>query len=256
MHRRTFTLSALAGAAALCPLCARAQQGAAAQGRAEDIVLCASGGGAEMDELNRVSGTGTAALDRALSEELNSQSRFFNLRPAFYIYTGGLANAFATLRTFPETPQTDGSILYQKALLLQHLSQGALGGSVVAGVIAHEFSHIAQYHHAALFQRLRDRHRSVKFVELHADYMAGFYMGNKFADSPEQIDTFAQALFELGDDHFSQIGHHGTPEQRYVAMKAGFNYYRSFPGRGIEPALLEGEAFIREYFPAFDRKGN
>ena len=215
------------------------------------IVLCGSDAGFDLHSLTLEQSTGTPALDRALIQELHAQSAFFGVRPAFYLYSDGIQNAMATPEIFPQTPGTDGTVLYQMDLLSDHLTSAHWGGSIVAGVIAHEFAHIMQFSDPARYSRLLDHHGTVKFLELHADFMAGYYMGTKFADKPQDLETLARKIFELGDNNFTSIGHHGTPEERHVALRAGFRYYLQHPQNDVTAALAEGEAFVTSVFAAY-----
>ncbi|MEI4194485.1 hypothetical protein [Roseovarius sp. E0-M6] len=215
------------------------------------VVLCGTDAGFDLHSLRLLSGTGTPSIDRALIEELQAQSAFFGVRPAFYVYAQGIQNAMATQQTFPSTPGTDGTILYQLDLLEAHLTSARFGGSIVSGVIAHEFSHILQMQDQGIFDRLQNRHDTVKFLELHADFMAGYYMGTKFSQQPDDLDTLSRKIFELGDNNFTNIGHHGTPQERHVALRAGFRYYLENPTRDIAAALTEGEAFVTDVFPNY-----
>jgi hypothetical protein len=215
------------------------------------IVLCGSNAGFDLQSLNLLGGTGTPSIDRALVQELKAQSQFFQVRPAFYVYSGGAQNAMATPEVFAATPGTDGTVLYQLDLLNEHLTSAYYGGSIVSGVIAHEFAHIIQFANPDLYDRLLDRHSSVKFLELHADFMAGYFMGTKFADRPQDLETLARKIFELGDNDFTNPGHHGTPQERHIALQAGFRYYVTNTDRDIAAALAEGETFVTSVFPDF-----
>ncbi len=222
-----------------------------ADGHDHPVVLCGTDAGFDLQSLNILSGTGTPSIDHALVQELQAQSRFFRLRPAFFVYSGGIQNAMATPEVFPQTPGTDGTVLYQLDLLTEHLNSAYYGGSIVAGVIAHEFAHIIQFSDPALYRRLSKAHSTVKFLELHADFIAGYYMGTKFGHKPEDLETLARKIFELGDNNFTNVGHHGTPQERHVALRAGFRFYTTNPDSDISAALTEGEAFVTSVFPDF-----
>ena len=68
---------------------------------------------------------------------------------------------------------TQGSVLLGLKLLNSPLDADQ-GGGAIAGICAHECGHIYQYNNG-----IYDRSKSlgVVAVELHADYLAGFYMG-------------------------------------------------------------------------------
>ena len=91
----------------------------------------------------------------------------------------------------------------------------------------------------------------MKFLELHADFVAGYYMGTKFGQNPQDLETLSRKIFELGDNNFTNVGHHGTPQERHIALRAGFRYYVTNPRSDITAALAEGEAFVTSVFPDF-----
>lgn len=59
--------------------------------------------------------------------------------------------------------------------------------------------------------------------ELHADYMAGYYLGRKGLVTSSGVEEFATSLFEKGDYNFTSPQHHGTPIQRVAAMRGGYD---------------------------------
>lgn len=83
----------------------------------------------------------------------------------------------------------------------------------MVGVLAHEFAHVLQY--------VRGNNLPTKLKELHADFLAGYYLGRKRLMSGA-VERFARALFEMGDFEFWNPNHHGTPQERVQAMSAGY----------------------------------
>ena len=209
-------------------------------------VLCASTSGAtsgiEIEELLKSSGN--PELDKGLISEMNLQSAFFGYRPAFILYSGGEKNAFATPEEMPQTRGTDGTIFYNLEMLKEQLLVPKWGGAILSGVIAHEFGHIYQNFGKAL-GRLRALGTTVKFVELHADFLSGFYMGGK--DRNIDVKPYADAFFKIGDYEFTQADHHGTPEERYFVLKAGYNFRRSQTSATIASASDQAEKVLQEY---------
>jgi predicted metalloprotease len=105
------------------------------------------------------------------------------------------------------------------------------GGIAILAVIAHEFSHIAQYRRRVFDTLVGGSGRAVR-AELHADFMTGYYLGLRKADNPSlSIRTAGVALYQIGDYAFNNRDHHGTPAQRVAAAEEGFklaNNKRSF----------------------------
>ncbi len=59
--------------------------------------------------------------------------------------------------------------------------------------------------------------------ELHADCLAGVYMGKTRVHAKDRMSAFAQSLFARGDYAFNSPYHHGAPEQRVAAMEIGYD---------------------------------
>ncbi|MEZ5842670.1 MAG: hypothetical protein R3D27_02910 [Hyphomicrobiaceae bacterium] len=190
--------------------------------------------------------TGEPTLDRQLIGEMQVQAGFFGVRPAFRLYEKGSHNAMATPRVWSGAPSTDGTVLYHVAMMRAQLRSHSWGGAVVAAVTAHEFAHIYQFRRG-LIQAWRRGGRRTKYSELHADYLAGYYMGSKRTIDASGIREFADYFFGIGDYKFNDPQHHGTREERYATVKAAFNLYRNAPGRSVGYVSAQGEAYIREY---------
>jgi hypothetical protein len=207
-------------------------------------VLCATQSSAGLEIGEPLKTTGSRDLDQSLITEMTKQSGFFGFRPAFILYRGGEKNAAATTETWPETPNTQGTILYNIEMLAEQLQRSKWGGAILAGVIAHEFGHIYQYF-SGYMTRLSALDKTVKFVELHADFLSGFYMGGK----GEMIDVkpYADAFFRIGDYEFNNAGHHGTPEERYFVLKAGYNLRLTKSSAPVSQAAKEAENLLKEY---------
>jgi uncharacterized protein len=102
-------------------------------------------------------------------------------------------------------------------------SQGygsAAGDFAVAYIVAHEYGHQVQ-DELGLFERGYE----TKPLELQADCYAGAWA--KSADEanrldPGDVDEAIEASLAVGDFNESDPGHHGTPEERASAWKAGF----------------------------------
>lgn len=144
------------------------------------------------------------------------------VNPGFRIIDDiGGPNAFAIDRTVIRG--TRGTALFGINLITQELGPKA-GGYAVAGIAAHECAHIFQYF-SAFGPRLTRGQTTAKAMELHADFLAGFYMGRK-RGSDVNIEVFARSLYEKGDLNFNDPGHHGTPDERVTAMERGYSLAR------------------------------
>jgi hypothetical protein len=242
LTRRAFSAGLLATASLCCPACsARAQTKAKVGGK----MLCASAALGTPGSEALLQSTGDGNLDRILSAEMIEQSRFFGMRPAFMLYSGPNENAIAMSQS--QLAGTQGTILYNLGFLQKQLKSSEWGGAVVAGVIAHEFSHIYQFF-SDYGARLEKLHDTVKFQELHADYVSAFYMAKKYVSSKVKLDAYFDEFYRLGDYQFDTKDHHGTREERYFAIKGGHNLSLLHRDKDILFAAAQGETFLKEYF--------
>jgi predicted metalloprotease len=248
MDRRDFIQGALTGIAATsCPICAETAYAA----EEDEFILCGAKNKSftKVTDFTRASRTGNDNLDKALISELRKQAKLFQLVPAFFVFTDHVKNAFATPYKFPDYPRSDGSILYGVDMMMDQLDTGYWGGAVVAGVLAHEYGHIYQYM-SGMHKMLRKMHKTVKYVELHADFQSGYYIGQKYVDSGENVDVraVASSTYDLGDTQYTNPQHHGTPVERTFALKAGFELHNKHRNMPIDKVAQEGVEFIQKFF--------
>jgi hypothetical protein len=161
----------------------------------------------------------------------------FGVRPGFSFFDDAdWPNAYAESTPLsPDAP--DGAVLLGIELLKREI--GALGDQMamakVAAILAHEFAHICQFKRGIT---------GPWQVELHADFLAGWALARQLSRLtppppppgdlpilPPLISVFlhifgnqsaVQTMFEKGDTHFENPGHHGTPEQRATMVMAGY----------------------------------
>jgi hypothetical protein len=237
LTRRRFSAGLVAAASIGCPICGSA--------RGAGRILCAAAANGAPDISLRLSTSGDGNLDRILSAEMIEQSGFFGLRPGFVLYGGPDENALAMSDTV--LPGTQGTIFYNLGFLKSQLKSTEWGGAVVAGIIAHEFTHIYQFY-SPYAARLEALNATVKFQELHADYVSAFYMARKYVSSKVKLDAYFDEFYKLGDYDFANKDHHGTREERYFAIKAGHNLSLGNQGKDVVFAASQGEIFLKEYF--------
>src|SRR5262249_4636037 len=97
-------------------------------------------------------------------------------------------------------------------------------GMTVLAIVAHEFGHIVQFR-----RQLRDRiltgQPTVKRLELHADILAGYYLGARKRENQNLSFYSAGEVFHrIGDHSFNSPNHHGTPDERGAASEFGFRH--------------------------------
>jgi hypothetical protein len=84
----------------------------------------------------------------------------------------------------------------------------------LTGFVAHEWAHIVQF--------ARNYLAPGKAAELHADFLAGWFLG-RTAGSSGVRDEAMYRLYFLGDDAVNHPDHHGTPMERASATTNGFD---------------------------------
>ncbi|CAK0757348.1 conserved hypothetical protein [Gammaproteobacteria bacterium] len=187
--------------------------------------------------------SGDARLDRALGTLLADMASKFEVRPGFAFYDDADGrNALAMEKSY--LPNTQGTVLFGRGLLTQELNRGQNGDMPVMGICAHEFGHIVQYRRG-VYERLMAGRETAKRVELHADFLAGYYIGRRGLDYGEnQLVALGRAWEELGDNNFSDPLHHGTREERLQAVETG--YHMATASRaGLAEAIEGGLYYLR-----------
>jgi predicted metalloprotease len=126
-------------------------------------------------------------------------------------------------------------------LLRRELQQFEKGGIAVAGIAAHECGHIYQYHFG-LRQLLSAPTRI--YLELHADYAAGFYLGRRGLHSFDNIFVFVRTLLSNADYNYNRRSDHGTPMQRAWAMELGYEAGKT--DIDVQTAMFAGVSLVRK----------
>lgn len=235
--RRQFVV----GGGAVATLCCAGRCAAGSEPLRLGRPLCASAEGGEFTIASYQHTTGDKSLDRLLAQELNQLATAFGLHPDFYLYEGAEANAMAVQEPLLPHGSRHGVVLFQLGLMVQ-LLRNAWGGAIVAGILAHEFGHIHQFSNPQIDSALKGP--TSRLFELHADFLAGIYMGRKLA-ARTSLDTFIEQLFRYGDYDTQDPNHHGTPEQRRRSVKAGIRLYEAGRGDNMMSAAREGVTFVK-----------
>jgi hypothetical protein len=203
-----------------------------------------SGFAASNDTL--ITSTGNTAMDKALGRALVRMSTVFGERPGFgFINDKGGPNAYASSRT--QVTGTWGTVMFGQTMftdLIDRFGETSLAPLIIA---AHEFGHIAQFR-SGMEARLMDGQPTVKRLELHADWLAGYFIGTRKRANPSlSVWAAGQAIYDVGDYEFNNRNHHGTPAQRVAATEAGFKV--GFDGQTpFATAFLESADFIMGTF--------
>ncbi len=185
--------------------------------------------------------SGDRDFDRALAQTLAYLSDQFDVLPGFaFLQDAGSPNAYAS--TSQALGRKDGSVMFGLKLLERTLKLPEHPDAHVAAICAHEFGHICQFK-LNVVARLEKGFSTGKRVELHADYLAGFYAGlrrRERRDFPAAVVALAQ--YNLGDDATNEPDHHGTPDERGRAVVEG--YKAAFErGESFKAAFEKGVAY-------------
>jgi hypothetical protein len=87
----------------------------------------------------------------------------------------------------------------------------------VAGILAHEWGHRAQ------FSIGWQDYKKNAYRELEADAFSGYYMALAKQYAWSQIQSYYQNIYASGDYNYNNPQHHGTPDQRLQAAYLGVN---------------------------------
>jgi hypothetical protein len=195
-------------------------------------VACGFGDGHNQYRNTMTSKSDDPSFDRALIAELKRILQVIPVDPGFQYVDAD--NAFALSDSI--IANTKGTILIGQKFVKDLVKQKD-GGVAVAGVLAHECAHIFQFF-TSYYDRLNGRTKVL--LELHADFLAGYYMAKRIGFAPDNPGIFAQALIQKSTYRSSG---HGTPGQRNAAMDKG--YMLSLSGKTFEEAAREGEEYVR-----------
>lgn len=202
-------------------------------------------GGNPSATLQKTKYSGNNAFDQINNQEYSFLIRKFGVRPdIYYLIDGNQPNAYATNQiSNPNFP--DGTVLIGFTMIQNECLQSSSSTcSAVPIIMAHEFAHIVDFKYGTGL--------SGKRKELFADYLAGAYM---FFRSIEFKTTFtneaAYSFFSKGDYNFNSPLHHGTPDERYNCLVAGYNlaYYHSTNNQYLTMNSLISNAinFVNKY---------
>jgi hypothetical protein len=165
--------------------------------------------------------SGDREFDFALAQTLSRLAETFQVLPGFaYFDDFEKPNAYATNRK--RMDRADGTVLFGLNYLKRWLAQPESPDAAVAGVCAHEFGHIVQYKYG-LDKVLNAGQPTVKRVELHADFLAGYFAGTRKLQKPDYpAAVIAAQKYAGGNFLVNDRLHHGTPDERANAVVRGF----------------------------------
>lgn len=213
--------------------------------RAETTLLCASlPNPGDIDQYVRKASSDNPKLDDAVINELHRLVTVIPVNPEFQYIDEAPPNAFAIPTS--DVLGTKGTVLLGMNLLKSLLNDDQ-GGGAIAGICAHECGHIYQYYNG-FYDRLSKI--SIIAVELHADFIAGYYMGRRgstgdaSAITQQKLQAFSHALLERTGYGYADPSFHGFPGDRIAAVDRG--YFYATQGLSLMEACTKGEEFCKQ----------
>jgi hypothetical protein len=186
--------------------------------------------------------SGNTRLDRSLGVLLADLAAKFKVRPGFgYFDDRGSPNALA----LPESrlSASNGTVLFGREMMSTYLNNSH-GDMFIMGICAHEFAHIVQFF-SGYYERLSKGQQTKKFVELHADFLSGYYIGlRKINYTSAELVSLGRTWESIGDSSYTDPQHHGTPEERLQAVENGYRFARERPEFGIKGACEVGARYL------------
>lgn len=164
--------------------------------------------------------TGDKDLDRSFDRALQRLAETFDVWPKVGFYDDGDApNALAMRYNVGGTHEF--AVVFGRNYFKKQMEYDPSGISLLQ-TAAHEFAHVWVYKDD-LFEAIRGGQPTVKRIEMHADCLAGYYLGIRKRDNP-QASFWAAGIgrWQSGDTQFRNMHHHGTPDERLAAAEHGF----------------------------------
>lgn len=169
----------------------------------------------------------TSNIADARSAAIRRLANTFRVSPPFDFYNDDDAPNARAFR--PTTGYPQGKVVFGMRLYNDLMTEDPSGASVLA-VLAHEYGHITLFLSNSEAQLMANR-PTVKRMELHADYLAGYHLGLRKRDAPQvSLYRAGKLIFSLGDEERHSEDHHGTSLERHRAAEAGFELgYKQAP---------------------------
>ena len=184
--------------------------------------------------------SGNPRIDQATFEEANNLVRVTGMQPSLaFLDDMQSKNALAFRRDIISQRSEHGAVAMGVRLIQEFLElptpTPSTNALCVQAALVHEWAHIAQFNFGVQASH-------VKFMELMADFIAGWYLGYKDALIGGQADPTSPMLCaaSVGDTNFNDPAHHGTPKERFGAYLAGFQFVKGGGGGGLGGGVQSG----------------
>lgn len=161
----------------------------------------------------------------------------------FGVEKGGLGNAEFNANCQKDVckkSKCDGTITFGSYCIKECLNK-SFGDQRIIAILAHEFGHAIQ-------AKFRMPELSAKLPELHADYLAGYYIGQRGIIEKTLLEIFATEFYSKGDNDFFSPDHHGTPNERKCAFLEGYKMAIDYKFNTVQ-AFSAGVDYIAKLYP-------
>lgn len=156
----------------------------------------------------------SAELDQLTKQEIPRMEKLFDVNIEFrYGIEKGTGNA--EFDPSACKPVDCHGVVTLGRVLITECQNKTFGNQRIIAVLAHEFGHAAQSKN--YFPDLAG-----KWAELHADYLAGFYIGQRGLIEKSMLSSFTSEFYSRGDTDFYAPNHHGSPGERACAFLEGY----------------------------------
>ena len=178
--------------------------------------------------------TGNQELDKILFEQKKSLESVFPVHVELHFGIEQSQSGNAYFSPSCQSLHCNGEIVLGRFLMVE-LAKRSDSYLRLVSVFAHEYGHAMQHKYGWS--------GNGKWRELHADYLAGYYMGLCRLSSEEEILSIFTEFASRGDFAFNSPGHHGTPEERSCAFIEGYKTAFS-PNTNIYTAYSKGKNYV------------
>ena len=113
------------------------------------------------------------------------------------------------------------SLICLKKKFIGELSK--LGDAAVAFVVAHEYAHHVQFAQSQLIAKAQN---NTMRLELQADCFAGVILASlpNISFNQSDVESMITAAALVGDDDYDHHNHHGSGENRALAVRSGLRF--------------------------------
>jgi hypothetical protein len=170
--------------------------------------------------------TGDQEVNRKLDRAMRGVAELFKVKPAFGFYDPKKYHDEPAMQAWfiredTDIPGTRGTVGFANDLFSSELNEYDKSGSTIMAIIAHEFAHVAQGNLGYLKEENKGLKRgNPQMSEIHADFLAGYFLGTRKRQYPQLSFVKAKELFiRLGAENFLRAENlpsrtHGTSKER------------------------------------------